>query len=61
MSCSEQQIEGLINSYHSCADSGASDAADTIRYELQKSIESNMNDSQTSQNEKGNEDTKTFD
>jgi len=61
MSCGEQQMEGLINIYNSCADNGASDAADTIRYEMQKLVESNISDSQASQNEKGNEDSKTFD
>ncbi len=60
MSCNEQ-IGELITSYHNCADSGASDAADTIRYEMQKLVESNISDSQASQNEKGNEDSKTFD
>jgi hypothetical protein len=46
----QQQIPGLINDHHSCSDNGQSDAANAIKYELEKLIEQAYSDQQLSQN-----------
>jgi len=58
MSGQGEEMERLINDYHNCANNGGSNAANTISDRLHNMIESNMSDSQTSQNETGNEDGK---
>jgi len=52
----EQRLKQLTDHYHDCCDNGQMDAADTIRYKLQKLIEDKIDDSQTSQYEIGNKD-----
>ncbi len=52
----EQRLKQLTDHYHDCCDNGQLDAANTIRYKLQKLIEDKIDDSQTSQYETGNKD-----
>jgi hypothetical protein len=56
--CDTDRLNQMTQDYHNYCDNGQSDAADTIRYEMQKSIEGNYNDSQTSKDESRNEDSK---
>jgi hypothetical protein len=52
------RIDQLTQDYNSCSDNNQSDAANTIREEIRKSIEDNINDSRAPEYESSKDDSK---
>jgi hypothetical protein len=53
-----ERLNQLVDAMETCCRNGQSDAANMLRYEAQKLLESAYSDSRISQNEAGYDDTK---